>query len=147
MIAAKGVAKLYREGRITEAWTLQHEAEKIRRRKPVPSKESRKVKKARKVSEDARVYGSKARVTFVGSLPCVALHWSCTSKVEGHHIVTGGMGRKADAALTVPLCSFHHHRLHAMGRLSFERSYGVALAELAESTERAWLSSCAERGA
>jgi hypothetical protein len=49
-----------------------------------------------------------------------------------------GMGRKADADQTVPLCRFHHRILHHIGTQSFEQRYGVDLDALAAETERRW---------
>lgn len=102
-----------------------------------PRKAVRKSK--RKPSEFARIYGSKARVEWVKSLPCSAPrcgfeHWT----VEGHHIETGGTGYKADYTKIIPLCSQHHRFLHDIGRESFEARYGFKLETLAAETERLW---------
>lgn len=100
----------------------------------------RKRNAKRRAKEFARAYGSKKRVKFVQSLPCLVdgcNRYPLARMVA--HIETGGMGRKADANLTVPLC-FHHHIevLHRIGRESFEAKYGIDLQQLAADTESRW---------
>lgn len=97
----------------------------------------------RKAKEFARAYGGGERVTFVRALPCLVCGRASTAPCENAHIVTGGMGRKADAALIVPLCSPHHQSLHARGRAPFEDRYGVDLGAAAVETEAKWQAYCA----
>lgn len=95
----------------------------------------------RRASEFQRAYGSKARVAFVRSLPCVAalsVRWPCFPGAENAHVGTGGRGRKADAARIVPLCPNHHRELHNLGRDEFERRRILNLDWHAAETERAW---------
>lgn len=93
----------------------------------------RKRNPGRRKSEFARAYGSRERVAFVKRQPCV----SCASRsnIQNHHIVNGGAGRKADAALIVPLCGnchwvWHHYGVQYLPRLNWPG--------LAASTELAW---------
>jgi hypothetical protein len=94
-------------------------------------------RKPRTPSEYARIYGGKARVEWVASLPCVAAHHGCVGPIQGHHIKTDGTSRKADARFIVPLCRFHHDEVHH-GVASFQRKYGVNLAAEAERVDAAW---------
>lgn len=108
----------------------------LKRKSPV-----RKVNQKRRASEFARCYHSKERVAWVQRQPCVV----CTlSPCDNAHIRTGGTGRKAGYRQIVPLCSpFYdedgcHRYLHAIGRASFERTYGIDLVAAAAETERRW---------
>lgn len=107
----------------------------IERRTPV-----RKSNPARRKREHARAYGPKARIAFVRSLPCIVPGASHIGPIENAHIETGGMGRKADASLLVPLCHSHHRLLHSWGVASFQRVFCLDLAAEAEATEAAWQS-------
>ena len=97
---------------------------------------------ARKAREFARAYGSKARVAFVNSLPCLcgadhlnvisvaklSLYW----RGENAHVPSqSGAGRKGDYTKIVPLCAWHHRlsaaSLHALGKEGFERAWSVDL--------------------
>lgn len=48
-----------------------------------------------------RVYGSQDRAAWMRALPCAICG---RSPCEVAHTTTGGMGRKADAETTIPLC-------------------------------------------
>jgi len=61
--------------------------------------------KKRGANEFQRVYGSKERVEWVQSLPCLACG---KGPSENAHTENGGMGRKAGYATIVPLCPEHH---------------------------------------
>jgi hypothetical protein len=91
----------------------------------------------RSASEFARIYGSKARVAWVKSLPCVAA-WGCAGPIHNHHVANGGAGRKANAEMIVPLCDAHHRALHANGAAWFQIAYLLNLDERAERVERLW---------
>ncbi len=66
----------------------------------------------RRKSEFARTYGSKARVAWVKSLPCLVCGMGPS---ENAHVVNGGTGRKGDCYAIVPLCSDHHWQSHHFG--------------------------------
>lgn len=83
------------------------------------------------------MYGSKKRVQWIASLPCVAAPL-CWGKIDNAHTASGGTGRKADAETIVPLCTRHHNQLHMMGRLSFEKRFDVDLAYEAETIAARW---------
>lgn len=97
----------------------------------------------RRKAEFARAYGGADRVAFVKSLPCAVC--LIRGHTENAHVGNGGMGRKSDYRMIVPLCApiggmpGHHELLHAWGRKFFEASYGVDLDAIANATERAWL--------
>lgn len=110
---------------------------------------SRIKRKRRKPSEFARIYGSKARVEWVKRLPCVV----CGERpCDNAHIVTGGMGRKADADKIVPLCGEQvegwifdkvccHRMLHVLGVETFQKRTGIDLEQEAAKCEAAWQAS------
>lgn len=104
--------------------------------KKTPFKRSGRIKpKKRSAVEFARVYGSKARAAWVKSQMC----FLCSDvPCENAHIVTGGMGRKAEYTKIVPMCKPHHAMLHRMGRPSFERYMTTDLDALAEACEQRW---------
>jgi hypothetical protein len=89
-----------------------------------PMKRGGRIKpKKRTMSEFARIYGSKKRVAWVRSQPCTVADCADCRESENAHVVNGGMGRKADANLIVPLCPWHHRQLHHMGVESFQEAY------------------------
>lgn len=96
----------------------------------------KRVNRNRRKKEWARAYGSKERVAFVQSLPSVA---GGIGPCENAHIVTGGMGRKADYCLIVPLTPEEHRDLHVVGPRRFEELCNIDLEACAAFTEAAWL--------
>lgn len=110
--------------------------------RPIPK--TRLKKKSRPAAETLRIYGGKARIEFVKSLPCIAGFvslggTSCDRLArENAHVSTGGMGRKSDAANIVPLCARHHEQLHRWGRGAFEFTYALNLETCAAETEADW---------
>lgn len=83
----------------------------LKRKTKLVAKTKPKAKK-RTTSDFARVYGSKARVEWVKSQPCVACH---SGPCENAHIKSGGVGRKADFTQIVPLCASCHRIQHQKG--------------------------------
>jgi hypothetical protein len=113
-----------------------------------------RVNRQRKSKNWIRAYGSEQRVEFVRSLGCSV----CGAiPSENAHIVTGGVGRKADAKSIVPLCGRrstfelafvgHHGLLHEWGRETFQRFFNINLAKAARETESAWRAHLAEDAA
>jgi hypothetical protein len=104
----------------------------------------------RRASEFARCYGSKERVAFVKSLPCIvrrSLSFAvCDGEIHNHHTKNDGIGRKGPASSIVPLCSRHHELLHEGGSEAFSDAYGLPLNALAADTERRWQRHQRERG-
>jgi hypothetical protein len=116
----------------------------VKRRSPL-RRTGRITPKKRSAADFQRVYGSTARVQWVQSQPCSVM--ACPrSPSETAHTVTGGMGRKADAATTIPLCAYHHAELHQVGTHSFEVLHRVPLAWLAAQTAEAWAAHEAQSG-
>lgn len=93
---------------------------------------------ARKAKAFKRAYGSRARVAFVKSLPCVAC--GVVGYSENAHVTSGGVGRKADASQIVPLCGPHHLHLHAWGIDTWTKHYRKDLHYFAMDTEQRWQS-------
>ena len=90
--------------------------------------------KGRSNVEFQRVYGSKRRVEFVKSLPCMV----CAGKpCENAHIKSGGMGRKADYRQIIPLCKVCHRKQHQHGwkALGFD---AMMLEAMAYTTQWLW---------
>lgn len=108
----------------------------------------------RRASEFARCYGSKERVVFVRSLPCLAcigiaplLLFTAHGPSDNAHTVSGGKGRKADADTIVPLCRNHHQR-YDEHRAPFDvREIREALQRDAAKIEALWQRECARRSA
>lgn len=122
---------------------------KPKRKKPIAKSQkaiarSRIKPKKRKPSEFARIYGSKERVAWVTSQPCIACH---RTACDGHHITVKGMGIKADYDQIIPLCRSHHSAIHAHGSKTFAALVGVDLEACAADTERRWLQHCGEEAA
>ena len=73
----------------------------------------KKIKPKRRTEEDyERIYGSRKRVAWVQSQPCIACN---RTPSENAHIRSGGMGRKADYRDIVPLCRSCHTLQHSKG--------------------------------
>lgn len=110
----------------------------IARRTPMPRGGPVKARNPkRRAANHARAYGPDERIAFVKGLRCVVL--ACARQpIEVAHVVTGGMGRKGDASLTVPLCTVHHREQHQVGVRTFQQLHGLDLLALAEQTEAAW---------
>jgi hypothetical protein len=105
-----------------------------------PRKKPKPRNAKRKASEFSRCYGSRARVQWVKSRPCLVANAQCRQPIENAHVTddgTKGMGRKSGFACIAPLCRFHHFELHIIGP-EFESRYGVSLAFAAAQTEQAW---------
>ena len=94
-------------------------------------------KRSRSAAEFKRIYGSKARVEWVKSRPCVVR--ACTRfPSENAHVEGDGIGRKADADKIAPMCHGHHRLLHSWGVSTFQRVFGLDLNALAAQVEAAW---------
>lgn len=77
----------------------------------------------------------KAHMDRVAQLPCAV----CGAHgVHVHHIRTGiGMGRRATALQTLPLCPEHHQGMtgiHGCGRKAWERMIGKTELQLLDET-------------
>lgn len=106
-----------------------------------PTRSGRPKPKKRKPSEFARTYGSRERVEWVKSRPCIVKGGQCYGPIENAHVVSdgsNGMGRKAGSRCIAPLCAKHHRILHNTGANDFEIQYGVSLAFAAAQTEQSW---------
>lgn len=105
---------------------------------PRRTKRVNPINKARRAKEWARAYHSIERVWWIAN-GCACVVPDCLARdCENAHTETGGMGRKADYTTVVPLCTFHHRKLHRIGRDTFEECYCVTLEEAARLTQQAW---------
>src|SRR5688500_2875319 len=72
------------------------------------------VNRKRRQAEFARCYHSKERVTWVKALPCGWCRLRGLVRVsvpsDNAHVVTDGMGRKANYDAIAPLCRRHHQQ-------------------------------------
>lgn len=103
-------------------------------KRKAPMKRGKKlnpVNRKRRKKNSVRAYGPKERREWLLAQPCCL----CARRgVQQHHIVNGGMGRKADTHLTVPLCA-PCHQAHHDGNLFVPRERWF---EVAAWYERAW---------
>lgn len=120
--------------------TLKRRSSLSRSALPQRKKPVKRVNRVRKAKNWGRAYGSKERVAFVASLPCVVADTflPCAGTIENAHIGTGGMGLKSGASSVLPLCTRHHLVLHRVGARHFEDKYGVDLKAEAARTEDEW---------
>lgn len=84
-------------------------------------KNQRRTKPAReREAEFRRVYHSKRRVAWVGTLPCCACGKQPSGRwpSENHHTWAEGTSRKGPYTAIVPLCRPCHRRYHKVGKLS-----------------------------
>ena len=58
---------------------------------------------------------------YIQTLGCAI----CGQQAEPHHAETGGVGMKCSDYLTIPLCRQHHNEIHQIGKLTFQRKYGI----------------------
>lgn len=112
------------------------------KRGSTPMPRSRLKKHARPKETTLRIYGTPAHRAWMKAQPC-AICGRVPS--DAAHITNGGIGRKADAALTVPLCAdvvaagySGHHSEYDGGKRSFVAKYGVDMRALAAATDDAW---------
>lgn len=100
-------------------------------RSALPSRSGPIRKKKRKVSEQRRIYGPPARVTFVTRLPCAACGYAGDLPRHNAHGETGGTSRKADYLTILPLCAHCHAKQHGVN------GGWLAIGMTAESRRRA----------
>jgi hypothetical protein len=112
------------------------------------TRRSRIKPKKRSASEKSRIYGTDERIAWLKGRACLVSHrpdlHACMGAIECAHTENGGMGRKANAETTVPLCHAAHRLLHTIGQRSFERTYGLDLTAEAARVGSAWLRHCEE---
>jgi len=117
-------------------------------RKPVRwlQRSTRPIKaKKRKPSEFARIYGSRKRVRWMKSQPCVFCAGLSPffSRTDGSshnaHTEHDGMGRKGSYLGIIPLCPTHHKRYDERLAPPHLPTIRKALANCAPKIERRWL--------
>lgn len=92
-------------------------------------------RKKRSAAEFQRAYGGVDRLAWLHGLFCLVCE---TTPCEAAHVGSGGMGRKADAEFTVPLCHRHHMELHAVGIKTFAQAHRIDLVAEAARVALAW---------
>ncbi len=109
----------------------------MKRRKPLKRRTRlRRVNAQRRASRYILAYGGRERVRWMKGLPCIVT--GCTRRPSDcAHIEAGGLGMKATADKTVPVCRLHHQELDA-GKRRFEVKYNVDLQQLAAEYARQW---------
>ena len=65
----------------------------------------------------------KAYLDYIKMQPCIIHDSDCIGDISPHHTKTKGSG--GNDLLTVPLCAYHHHRVHFLGRKTFQQRYNV----------------------
>lgn len=93
--------------------------------------------KKRSAKETERIYGPTLFRSWIHRQPCVVS--GVRGNIECVHVVTGGMGRKADWTATVPMAGELHRELHRIGIKSFEAKYDINLVALAAKTRARYL--------
>jgi hypothetical protein len=115
----------------------------LRRTAPLarkPMKRGGPVKKRnakRRAAEFERCFGSRERVRWIKSLPCIVTEGH-SDDIENVHTRGDGAGRRADACWIVPMKASLHRKLHRVGKVSFECEYGIDLDFLATVIESGW---------
>jgi hypothetical protein len=66
---------------------------------------------------------SKKYLEYIKTLPCCCRDNDCTGDSVPHHTITKGAG--GSDLLTVPLCGFHHYKVHLWGRSAFQTFYNI----------------------
>jgi hypothetical protein len=80
------------------------------------------------------------RVAALGCAICRRLGYGWKPACVHHRITHRGMGRRAPDTETAPLCHDHHQGaagIHTLGRLPWEKKFGVTELELIAETQRA----------
>jgi hypothetical protein len=111
----------------------------LRRGQP-PKRGGKIAPKKRTKQERERIYGSPERQAWMREFGCV-----CCGRqpVQLHHVRVSGMGRKAGAEHTIPLCVECHRGVHAYGVKDMEEEFsftleGKTLREWAATFDAMW---------
>lgn len=111
----------------------------LKRKTPVKKRNAK-----RRESEFARCYGSKARVAWIKSMPCIAcsglhpLFGMTAGPSDNAHTAHDGMGRKAGYDTIVPLCRNHHRRYDERRAPFDDPKVRTAIAAVAPRLEALW---------
>jgi hypothetical protein len=76
----------------------------------------------------------RAWIRQQGCSVCGTTRW-----IDPAHIGPHGYSQKAADSNCAPLCRTHHDELHQIGRVNFERKYGISFSIIIESLFTEWL--------
>lgn len=92
----------------------------------------------RRKERHLHAYGSAERIVWMHAQVCAAGTHHCAGPIEIVHVKNGGMGLKAAAHFTIPLCQHHHRMAHHHGRRVIEEMIGNPVLTVAGWYEDAW---------
>ena len=67
---------------------------------------------------------------------CSAKSHMCAGRIEAAHVrsnTDGGMGVKPSDIYTIPLCTAHHAKQHAIGESAFEKEFKIDMRKIADA--------------
>lgn len=82
-----------------------------------------------------KAFLSKERVEYIRWLGCAVPDCRKTP-CENHHVTSRAAGGSYKDV--IPLCEAHHSEIHAVGKITFAKRYGLDLVECARETDEAW---------
>lgn len=98
----------------------------LKRTKPLRHTPGKPTRFAGRRDDTDQAYGKWVR----GRSCLLGASGRCYGPVEADHVKTRGSGG-TDLGNLINLCTLHHTQRHTMGRHSFEKKYGVDLAQIA----------------
>lgn len=92
-------------------------------------------------------YQNKKHLDYIHTLSCSCINHECHGVIQAHHLLkpwdgVRGMGMKSNDKNLIPLCLFHHDKLHRMGNeLDFSYKYFGWEFQLKHIAQKLWLRS------
>jgi len=77
---------------------------------------------------------SEEYLEYIRGLPCCV----CGEPTEPHHLLTGGVALKGSDFGCVPLCRYHHGRLHESTLREFNSRHNFSLVEIGLTLLTKW---------
>ncbi len=108
-------------------------------RQPQRSPRPKPMNQKRAAREFRRAFGSSERVIWIQQQPCV---WCGRTPSENAHTVTGGRGRREDAASIVPLCKGWNDE-RGIFHMGCHAKYDLHMAPFNTEEARAQVRACA----
>lgn len=72
----------------------------------------------------------------IGCSLCKLMTWTQRTPTEAHHLHGKGMGLKVSDKLSMSLCRGCHSTFHKMGRMAWEKQFGIVQEDLIEITNK-----------